>query len=615
MNVTRKLKRSFYQSSVILLPGVMTLPLHGCGGEGTFSRIYENVWQTERVEPKNYYEPSTAAELVSIVQQAQTDNRRVRMTGSGHSPSDVTVTEDILLYPKNLSGLLTLEDNQLKPFDESITLRSGTKMDVNLVRVKSGTTIRQLNTAFDRYRANNGKGLAFPILGGWDAQTIAGATMTATHGSSLELGALDSIIASMQVVTKDGRMLQVEPNDGITDPEKFSGFLTEDNNIPVELVQDDDVFNAMKVSFGSMGIVYSYVLKVFDKYWITENREITTWEDITAPNGFLSRLVAGKKLNPKGVEPDFYELQVNPYPVEGKHNVLLTRRWASKTPLPASPFRAARGSDALQQVAVTFQGVIEGVVNATPSLAERTLNTALEAQVDEEYINQSHRVFNIGVINRTRVYALEVAFPLDEIIRATEAQFDIIQSLRADDVVQMAPLALRFVKASDSTLSMMNGQDTAMMEIINLQGLDDVHKYFKQHQYQLLDRNQFTSRPHWGLDFNYLKTSDAIIDCEKGKEIPVDDFYVNLNFERLRTAFPRVNFSDNKEGVMVINRRNLNVDDHYIKIGDQFVECQNPSRFAPELYYGDNWNRWKAIYDEYNPKGTFSGKTTDRLGV
>ena len=582
--------------------------LAGCNAEGVFGRIFKNVWGTEKVEPTTFYKPESVEEIIDIIVKAQDEKRRVKMTGSGHSPSDVAVSKDILMYPQNLSGPLKLDNTELKAgARETVTMRSGTKMNTHLVRVKSGTSIRELNTYFDE------QGLAFPILGGWDAQTIAGASMTATHGSSLELGSLDSLIESMQVISNDGKLLQIEPTKGITDPKKFKGHLLENPNIPLELIQDDEVFRSMKVSIGSMGIVYAYTLKVFEKFWIKENRVMTNWGEITSHNGFLTNLINGGKLHPDGIEPDFYELQINPYPIEtGDYNILLTKRWISTEELTPSQHRAEKGSALLQQLAVTFQDVIEGVVNASPKLAESTLNTALEAQLDEEYINISHKVFNIGAINNTRVYAIEIAFPLNEIVRAIEEQFEIIRELREDNIVQMAPLAIRFVKSSDATISMMHGRDTAMMEIINLQGLRGIEKYFKRHQDRLLDPNEYDSRPHWGLDLNYFKGADSIINCFDVDSVDTGDFYIKLNFERLRTSRKQLAINDN---MLKVNARNININENYIQVGDKYLECQDKNRFNPIHYYGDNWNRWLSVYEQFNEFGTFSGKVTDRLGI
>ena len=102
------------------------------------------------------------------------------MTGSGLSASDIMITNDILLFPNELEGLLTLDHSSLKK-------------DQNMIRVLSGTTVRTLNKILDE------KQLALGILGGFDGQTITGLAMTATHGSSLEYGPICDFVLSLQV--------------------------------------------------------------------------------------------------------------------------------------------------------------------------------------------------------------------------------------------------------------------------------------------------------------------------------------------------------------------------------------------------------------------------------
>ncbi len=459
----------------------------GCAA-GTTGPFWKNVWGTEIVVPQEQILPASAAELVEIIQRAQSQGKRVRMTGSGHSASDVAITSDILLNPQKLSGPLSLDATELKNPAEPY-----------LARVLSGSTIRTLNSYFDL------QNLAFPSLGGYDAQTIAGATMTATHGSSLNYGPISSAIASMQVVSYDGKVFQIEPTDGITDPAQFSGVLLEDPSIPVELIQDDETFQAMQVSIGSMGVVYAYVLKLEPKFWITETRVITTWSAMIAAGGFLGRIINGQPLSESGPAPDYYEIQVNPYSTisGGDHTVLLTRRWKSFDPQPVDASRGAPGNEFLSQLLILFQQPVEWILNSHPSMAPAVIDSALNTEKDDRYTNLSYKVFNIGVVNETKVYAIEVAFDLNEIIAGVERQFAIIDELKTNGIIQSSPLAVRFVAESDAHIAMMSGRKTAMMEIINLQGLRGIDEFFQAHQAALF--TEFNTRPHWGLDLNYMQ--------------------------------------------------------------------------------------------------------------
>src|SRR5258708_22368341 len=106
-------------------------------------------------------------------------------------------------------------------------------------------------------------------------------------------------------------MLQIDPSNGVSDPARFPCPLEEDAAITVELRQDDDLFHAMGVGIGSLGIAYAVMLQAVDLFWLREERTVTTWEALTAEGGFLERLVARQG---KGLENDLYHYQDYPKP-------------------------------------------------------------------------------------------------------------------------------------------------------------------------------------------------------------------------------------------------------------------------------------------------------------
>src|SRR5262249_25904291 len=171
---------------------------------GTYS--WHNFSNTQQVAPEYMAEPKSVDDLVLALKLAAQNGRRIRMVGSGHSHSDVAIDDQVLLTSKGLTSPLTLARARLKDPNAP-----------TLVRVQSGITIRALNQYLDT------QNLALENMGGYDAQTIVGAAMTGTHGSGLGYGPIASQIVSMQVVGEGGRVYQVEPTNGITDPNTFPG--------------------------------------------------------------------------------------------------------------------------------------------------------------------------------------------------------------------------------------------------------------------------------------------------------------------------------------------------------------------------------------------------------
>ncbi len=75
---------------------------------------WSNVMETEKVTPQYRAQPDSAKQLMSYISTASSNGKRVRMTGSGHSASDVAITGDALFTPEKLNKPLTLDRARLK---------------------------------------------------------------------------------------------------------------------------------------------------------------------------------------------------------------------------------------------------------------------------------------------------------------------------------------------------------------------------------------------------------------------------------------------------------------------------------------------------------------------
>ena len=469
------------------------LVLVACATPRGHAGTWRTAWNTQSVQPDARATPTTARALCALVRNATEGGRRIRMTGSGHSPSDAAITRDVLLAPTGLTAVLPLRREALR--DDAPT---------TLVRVQSGIPLRTLNAHLDE------QGLALRNMGGWDAQTIVGAAMTGTHGSGLRYGPIASQVLSMQVVGEDGSLVQVEPEHGITDPARFAGHLPEDPGQPVRLVQDDERFQALAVSMGCLGIVYAVVLHADRKFWLREVRATSTWRTLTAPDGMLTRLLAGRPLCEDTPDPDYYEILYNPYPSlrGGDHRALVTLRYKSYEPLPEeSPGARGRpGTHASTRWLQRLHGPATWALDTWPDLAVRFQDMAMDAIVDDGWSQVSYRVFNNGPVEKTRVVATEVAVALEQTTEAVERTFAIAAAARRRGRMLSSPISLRFVAASPCHVAMQADRPTAMLEFITLQDTRGAHELLKTFSARLT--RELEARPHWGLDLGTLTSPD-----------------------------------------------------------------------------------------------------------
>jgi L-gulono-1,4-lactone dehydrogenase len=125
------------------------------------------VADAETVKPRN------ARDLVDIVARCVRDRKSARAHGAGHSTTSVARADDVIVDPEHLRGSLPLQ-----------WLRRDVAhgKDEHLVRVLSGTTVKELNRSI---LPAHKPPLSLPNMGSFDGQTVIGAISTGTHGSGI----------------------------------------------------------------------------------------------------------------------------------------------------------------------------------------------------------------------------------------------------------------------------------------------------------------------------------------------------------------------------------------------------------------------------------------------
>jgi L-gulonolactone oxidase len=155
---------------------------------------WTNWARTATARPARICAPASVAELCEEVARAVRDGLRVRMVGSGHSFTDVAVTDGLMLRPDRLRGIETVD---------AATRR---------VTVLAGTPLHELGPALWAH------GLALANLGDIDRQTVAGALATGTHGTGEAHGSLASQVVGFDLVSPAGELVSV---DATSAPELF----------------------------------------------------------------------------------------------------------------------------------------------------------------------------------------------------------------------------------------------------------------------------------------------------------------------------------------------------------------------------------------------------------
>ena len=366
--------------------------------------------------------PVDAAAAAEVLVRAGAAGRTVRPLGSGHSFSAIGQPPDIAVSLAGLAGV------------RSHHAPSGK------VWVGAGTRLRDLNRALDAL------GVALPNLGDIDAQTIAGAIATGTHGTGLGLYGIAAAVVGVEIATASGEVLRCVPGDG--------------------------TFEAARINLGALGIVTALELQTVPAFRLRAVEGPMPLEDVLAdPRAFAA----------SADHAEFFW-----FPHTTVASTRRNHREGAETAPPLPGWRAVLDDEVLTN------GVF-ALVNELGSVAPRlvpTLNRVSAAAMGSRtYADRSHRVFCSP--RRVRFVESEYAVPLGSV-------GDVLRELRAWYGRTRAPIQfpveVRFVAADDVWLSGAYGRETAYVAVHQYAG-SDVGDSFAVFEQIVAEHG---GRPHWG---------------------------------------------------------------------------------------------------------------------
>jgi FAD-linked oxidoreductase len=183
-------------------------------------RRWRNWSGEQRCRPLLIQRPRTREGLIAAVLAATTQDRSVKVAGSGHSFTGAALTDGVMID----AGLL----DRLLDHDPA----SG------LVKVEAGITLGELSRRLDR------RGLALESLGDIDRQTLAGSISTGTHGTGVRFRNLSAQVEALELVTADGSLVELAAGG------------------------DEDGWRAARIGIGALGAIYSATLRTVTNFRI-----------------------------------------------------------------------------------------------------------------------------------------------------------------------------------------------------------------------------------------------------------------------------------------------------------------------------------------------------------
>ena len=383
------------------------------------AETWRNWAGNERCTPAAREAPATRDAVADAVVRAGAAGRTVRVAGAGHSFSPAVVTSGTLLSLERLDAVLDADP-------------AGGR-----VRVQAGITLRRLVRELDL------RGLALPNLGDIDAQSLAGALATGTHGTGAGLPNLSAQVEALELVLADGSVRELTAADG-------------------------DLLRAARVGLGALGVVTAVTLRCVPAFRLHGVDRPEPLEDVL--DSLDERAAA-----------DHFEFFTFP------HSPLALTRTNTRTDAPPAGPGAARawvGDVLLDNHAFA---AFNRVARRRPAWVPAINRLMGRAASRRERVGRSFDIFASPRL--VRFVEMEYALPRDRGADAVRAVREILERHPIS-----FPVEFRLSAGDDALLSPAHGRDSAFVAVHAFEGMP-WEAPFREVEALLAG---WDGRPHWG---------------------------------------------------------------------------------------------------------------------
>jgi FAD/FMN-containing dehydrogenase len=301
----------------------------------------------------------TTRQFQALIADARKKGLKARAIGSAWSLSRAPTTTGWALNTNRLRGRMKVAAADVDAFYPGTA-----DQKAGLYLFQCGNTVADVNKVIE----SKDQRRSLFTSGAANGQTIAGATSCGTHGSALDHKALHDHIVAIHLIATGNSHFWIErksrPVMNAAWVKQLGATLKRD---------DDDLFNAAVVAFGSFGIIQAVVIETMPRYLLEtqpgqEKLDENLWKAIGALDFTAHPFF-------KEGRPYFFQAVINPATDEVLLNANYKRKDDDRAPtygLTQDPKAIGPGFDSLSTVGVIL-GAFKGLIPAFSALAVKQL--------------------------------------------------------------------------------------------------------------------------------------------------------------------------------------------------------------------------------------------------
>ena len=384
-------------------------------GEGKRRIPWRNWSGLQECFPEARKAPASVAELQELL--ASTEGV-VRPVGAGHSFMPLVPTDDTIVSLSRLSGVVNHDEETLQA-----TIMAGSRLgDIGAPLSERGQAL-----------------INMPDI---DQQSLAGCLGTATHGTGAGLMCLSAYATGLQLATADGELIDCDASN------------------------NSDIFEAARVSMGSLGIITKVRMQNQAPYRLRRERVFREFDEILT----IAQDLADKHRN--------FEFYYVPFSGMG---------WTDVHDLTDEPYLETEKIDDNEE-AMALKTARDWL-SWSPALREVILGGYARTLSTEVTIERSWK--NYASERNVRFNEMEYHLPRETGLQALR---EVREALETQHHEVFLPLEVRFVKGDDLWLSPFTGRDSISIA---------VHRFFEEDHEPLFKTiepilRKYEGRPHWG---------------------------------------------------------------------------------------------------------------------